>query len=210
MAASGPEVSGVTAREAGLVGCLHCGSVWPMGTEHCGLCGSALSSRQKNSLQRVWAWWWAGAIFYVPANLYPMLKTVLLGRESGSTILGGVIELVHHGSYFVAAVVFFASIMIPVGKFVAIAYLALIIQRGGRIESHSLHQLHEVVEFIGRWSMIDVFVVAVLAALVHISVVVSIQPGLAAICFALSVVFTMLSALSFDPRMIYDAAEVKA
>ncbi|MEM1161142.1 MAG: paraquat-inducible protein A [Pseudomonadota bacterium] len=180
-----------------------------MGRKTCGLCGSRLSSRQRHSLQRVWAWWWAGVIFYIPANLYPMLKTTLLGHETSSTIVGGVIDLVHHGSYFVAAVVFFASVMIPVGKFVAIAYLAYIIRRGGRIESHSLHQLHVVVEFIGRWSMIDVFVVAMLSALVHLSFVVNIAPGIAAICFALSVVFTMLSALSFDPRVIYDAAEVK-
>lgn len=209
MADSGHKVNGMTARTAGLVGCRHCGSVWPSDATTCELCGGPLSSRQPNSLQRVWAWWWAGAIFYVPANLYPMLRTDLMGRESADTILGGVVELVHHHAYFVAAVVFFASIMIPVGKFAAIAYLAIVIRRGGQIQSHSLHLLHEVVEFIGRWSMIDVFVVAVLSALVHLSFAVNINPGLAAICFALSVVFTMLSALSFDPRIIYDAAEVR-
>lgn len=209
MAAARKEVTGLTARAAGLVGCLHCGSVWPRGATRCGLCGSALTSRRNASLQHVWAWWFAGAIFYIPANLYPMLRTSLLGRESTSTILGGVLELVQHGSWFVAFVVFFASIMIPVGKFVAIAYLAIVIRRGGPIDSHSLHRLHEVVEFIGRWSMIDVFVVAVLSALVHLAFVVNIDPGMAAICFALSVVFTMLSALSFDPRLIYDVAEVR-
>lgn len=209
MAAAGQEVTGLTARAAGCVGCLHCGSVWPASTTQCGLCGSRVSSRQHNSLQRVWAWWWAGAIFYIPANVYPIMLTSLLGKDSSSTILGGVIELVHHGAYFVAFVVFFASICIPVGKFVAIAYLALAIGRGGRISSHKLHRLHEVVEFIGRWSMIDVFVVAVLSALVHLSFVVNIDPGVAAISFALSVVMTMLSALSFDPRLIYDAAEVR-
>ncbi|MEM1360284.1 MAG: paraquat-inducible protein A [Pseudomonadota bacterium] len=161
-------------------------------------------------MQRVWAWWWAGAIFYIPANLYPMLKTVLLGKETEATILGGVVELVHYGSYFVAAVVFFASICIPVAKFIAIAYLAIIIKRGGPLHVHRLHRIHELVEFIGRWSMIDVFVVAVLSALVHLSFVVNIHPGVAAICFALSVIFTMLSALSFDPRLIYDAAEQSA
>jgi len=123
-------------------------------------------------------------------------------------LMGGVIDLLHHGAYFVAIVVFVASVCIPLGKFIAIAWIAIALRRPpGAISAHKLHRLHEIVEFIGRWSMVDVFVVAILSALVQMSVVLSINPGLAAISFALSVAFTMLSAQSLDPRLIYDASE---
>ncbi|WP_240722727.1 paraquat-inducible protein A [Poseidonocella sp. HB161398] len=198
----------LTARAAGLVACRHCTHVWPAGTRTCGVCGSALSSRSHDSLQRVWAWWCAGIIAYIPANLFPMMKTDMLGSEMASTILGGVVELVQHHAYFVAFVVFFASICIPLAKFMAIAWIAVAIRRPrGSVSAHQLHRVHDVVEFIGRWSMIDVFVVAILSALVQFSVVVSIHPGIAAVSFAASVGFTMLSAQALDPRLIYDASE---
>ncbi len=155
----------------------------------------------------VWAWFFAGLIAYIPANIYPMLLTTSLGRTSESTILEGVVELIHHGSYAVAIIVFVASILIPVGKFFAIAYLALSVQRKVRQGVHSRYKLYEVVEFVGRWSMIDVFVVAILAALVQLDFAASINPGIAAISFALSVAFTMLSAQSFNPKSIWAAGE---
>lgn len=193
-----------TAREAGLLGCVECGSVHRPGTPACTLCGRPLASRAPASFQKVWAWLCAGLVVYVPANVYPMLRTTTFGRTSESTIMGGVIDLVEYGSYLVAFIVFFASIMIPVGKFIAIAWLALSIQRGWPMSSHRRMHLYELVEFIGRWSMIDVFVVAILSALVQFSFVASINPGIAAVSFALSVAFTMLSAQSFDPRTIWD------
>jgi paraquat-inducible protein A len=196
-----------TARAEGLVGCTECGAVHRAGTETCTRCGSALHSRAPASLQLVWAWLLAGLVVYVPANVYPMLRTTTFGRTSESTIMGGVLELVEYGSYAVAFVVFFASIMIPVGKFIAIGILALSISRRWTISVHRRMQLFEVVEFIGRWSMIDVFVVAILSALVQFSFVAHINPGIAAVSFALSVAFTMLSAQSFDPRTIWDASE---
>lgn len=155
------------------------------------------------SLQRVWAWLFAGIVAYIPANLYPMLQTTSFGRTSESNIVEGVIELLHHGSYSVAAIVFTASIAIPVAKFAAIAYLAISVQRGGRARSHGRHRLHTFVEFIGRWSMVDVFVVAILAALVQLDFAATITPGIAAISFSLSVAFTMLSAQSFNPKSIW-------
>jgi len=142
---------------------------------------------------------------YVPALLYPMLITRTLFGKSDSTILGGAVELVHHGAYGVAFVIVFASVAIPVAKFVAIAYLALAIQLGWHGKALRRMQLYELVEFIGRWSMIDVFVVAVLASLVQLSVVATINPGPAALAFALSVIFTMLAARSFDSRAIWDS-----
>lgn len=194
----------LTARAAGLVACQSCARVWPAGSVDCARCGSRLQSRDDHNLQKVWALWFAGLICYVPANLYPMLITQTLVQNSQSTIVGGAVELLHHGAIGVAVIILVASVLIPVGKFMAIAYLAVSIQRGTKMSSGRRHHLYEVVEFIGRWSMIDVFVVAILSSLVQLSVVASIQPGPAALTFALSVVFTMLSAQAFDTRLIWD------
>lgn len=195
----------LTARDAGLVSCTTCGRVHPAVDKTCLRCGAALASRDTKSLQKVWAWWIAGIIAYIPANTYPMLKTAALGKQSESTLIGGIVELLHHGSHGIAAIVFFASIVIPASKFLAIAYLALGIGRPSRTTAHRRHQVYEVVEFVGRWSMIDVFVVAILTALVQLGSAASIHPGIAAVSFALSVAFTMLSAQSFDARLIWDA-----
>lgn len=204
----GEKLSALTARDAGLVGCRHCTRVWPAETAVCGRCGGALQSRDPTSLQRVWAWALVGLLFYIPANLYPMLITRTVGRASEDTIVGGVIELAHHGAYGVAFIVFFASVVIPVGKFIAIGYLALAVRRPHGHKPKRLLHLFEAVEWIGRWSMIDVFVVAILVALVQFNLLATINPGIAAVCFALSVVFTMLSALSFDSRRIWDEIEI--
>ncbi|MEZ5686715.1 MAG: paraquat-inducible protein A [Paracoccaceae bacterium] len=197
------ELSVPTARDAGLTGCTSCGRVWPMGTKYCGRCGARLHVVDRSGLQAVWAWWAAGLICYIPANLYPMLRTATLGHEQTNTILGGVIELVAHHNYLVAAIVFIASVVIPVSKFIAIAYLALAVGNEQRAGGHRHLLLYEIVEFIGRWSMIDVFVVAILSALVQLGTVAAIHPGPAAVSFALSVALTMLSAQSFDPRLIW-------
>lgn len=135
-----------------------------------------------------------------------MLITRSLGHTSDSTIFGGVVELVELGSYNIAFVVFFASVVIPIGKFIAIIYLAISVQRRSILNMHQRHKLYEVIEFIGRWSMIDVFVVAILSALVQLDSIATINPGIAAVSFALSVLFTMLAAQSFDPRLIWDAS----
>jgi paraquat-inducible protein A len=200
----------VTARQAGLIGCAQCGKVHRAGAVTCLRCGSDLRPRSAAQLQAVWAWLIAGLVVYVPANVYPMLKTSSLGRTTESTILGGVVELMHHGSYGIAGIVFFASIIIPIAKFLAIMFLALSVTRQVRMSHHNRHKLFHVVEFIGRWSMIDVFVVAILASLVQLNFAASIAPGIAAVSFALSVAFTMVSALSFDERLIWDADPVPA
>lgn len=204
----GMEISGtataLTAREAGLVACRRCARVWPAGTVECGRCGSRLETRDRHSLQKVWALWIAGLICYVPANLYPMLVTQTLLQNSQNTIVGGAVDLLRHGAIGVAIIILVASVLIPVGKFMAIAYLAVSVHRGTKISSGRRHHLYEVVEFIGRWSMIDVFVVAILSSLVQLSVVASIHPGPAALTFALSVIFTMLSAQAFDTRLFWD------
>ena len=199
-------VSALTAREAGLVACRTCGLVSDADLSSCPRCHARLLSRDNGSLERVWAWLIAGLIVYVPANTYPMLRTTQLFKTQDSTIVGGVVDLLHHGAIAIAVIVFVASVVIPVGKFMVIAYLAVLLGRDRPSDPHRLHQLHVAVEWIGRWSMIDVFVVAILAALVQFDVLATIKPGIAAVCFALSVVFTMLSAQAFDPRLIWDHA----
>ncbi len=195
----------ITAREAGLIACTRCGQVQAGGAVRCKRCHGPVESRDTKSLQKVWAWLIAGIIAFIPANIYPMLITNTLVEHSESTIIGGAVQLVEHHNYGIAAIVFVASIMIPIGKFFAIAYLAISVHRRQILKMHQRHKLYDVVEFIGRWSMIDVFVVAILSALVQLGGVATINPGVAALSFALSVVFTMLSALAFDPRLIWDA-----
>ncbi len=206
MEIAGSAGSALTAREARLVACTRCTRVWPLGTRRCGRCGSVLHSRHPRSLQRVWGWWVAGLICYIPANLYPMLRTRTLFTKQEDTIIGGAVELFTHGAAGVALVILVASVAIPIGKFIAVAYLALTLEGRTGLSRHRRQQLYELVEFIGRWSMIDVFVVAILSSLVQLNVVAQVNPGPAALTFALSVIFTMLSAQSFDSRMIWDSA----
>lgn len=195
----------LTARAAGLRGCRICGRANPAAATACRRCGTRLEDTP--GLQGVWAWLIAGMIVYVPANTYPMLRTQTMGQSQDNTILGGVIELVQNGFWGIAFIVFFASIMIPVGKFVVIAWLALAVRGRWPMQGSARHRTYEVVEFIGRWSMIDVFVVAILSALVQFNLAASVAPGIAALSFALSVIFTMLAAQAFDPRLIWRAAE---
>ena len=152
----------------------------------------------------VWLWWVLGVAAYVPANLLPMLETRVLFRTSADTIVGGALKLAEGGAFGVALVILLASVVIPVAKFAAIAWLALAAQFNIKSNSKWRHRVYEAVEIIGRWSMIDVFVVAILVSLVQFSVLASVKPGSAALAFALSVIFTMLSALSFDSRLIWD------
>ena len=207
MESSGSERPVLTARQAGVVGCTHCARVWPAGTQRCGRCGARITSRDTMSLSRVWAWWTVGLLAYIPANLYPMLITSTLVGSAESTIVAGAVDLAAHGAVGVALIILVASVAIPVAKFGAVAYLALSVQRRWRVSKERRMHLYELVEFIGRWSMIDVFVVAILSALVQLSVVATINPGPASLAFALSVVFTMLAARSFDSRMIWDSID---
>lgn len=204
MGRAGKQTQIVTAREAGLVACTRCTRAWPLGTPVCGRCGHKLVSRDAKSLQRVWALWFVGFLCYIPANIYPMLRTRTLFQVEESTIIGGAVELAQYGSFGIAAIILFASVVIPLGKFAAIAFLALSVQQESNVSYHQRLRLYEVVEYIGRWSMIDIFVVAILSSLVQLQALAAINPGPAAAFFALSVIFTMLSAQAFDARMIWD------
>jgi len=167
----------------------------------CRRCGSSIKHKSFQT-EKSWAFLITAIIAYIPANLYPMLITKQFGATEGSTILGGVIMLWEHGSYPIAAVIFFASIVIPVMKFLILFYLLISVKYPlGKDKKVNKHKLYYMTEVVGPWSMIDVFVVAILAALIHLANV-EIVAGTAATAFALSVFFTLLAARAFDVRLI--------
>ena len=155
-------------------------------------------------VQWTWALLFTSVILYLPANLLPIMTTRFLGVDSPSTIVGGVITLWHHGSYMIAAVIFIASILVPMFKMFAIGYLNYSVQTDSNVSIKQRYTLYRVTEMMGRWSMIDVFVVAILAGLVQLGSTMSVYPGSAVIAFCAVVVLTMLAAMSFDSRMIWE------
>ena len=200
------ESKNVSALQAGLKACTACGVLQALADDSkCRRCGATVNSRREHSLQRTWAFLIVGLLAYIPANVYPIMLTRSFSGDRSDTILSGIIALADSGSYFVAVVIFFASICIPVLKFVVISGLALSLHFQWDMSLHTRHRLHSLTELIGRWSMIDVFVVAVLAALIQLGAILTILPGVGINAFALSVVFTMLAASSLDPRLLWDA-----
>lgn len=202
---SPPAHSYGSARQQKLHSCHTCGLVHPLSQTHCTRCDSELHQRIPYSLQKTWAYLLTGILLYIPANLYPIMHTTLLGADEPSTILGGVVLLWQHGSYPIALVVFVASIVVPLAKMLALLWLVISVQMGQQHRIEERIWMYRMTEIVGRWSMIDVFVVAVLVALVQLGGLASIQPGIAATAFAGVVILTMLSALSFDPRLIWDS-----
>lgn len=195
----------LSARDSGLKACTSCGALQPLvDRQPCRDCGAIVHSRRQRSLQRAWAFLLVGVMAYFPANIYPIMLTRSFTGNTSDTILSGVVVLIQSGSYGVALIIFVASICIPVVKFVIIAGLALSLNHDWDISNHTRHRLHALTEFIGRWSMIDVFVVAVLAALIQLGAIITIVPGVGINAFALSVIFTMLAASSLDPRLLWD------
>ena len=195
----------VTALEAGLQRCSSCGRLQRIDDERvCQRCGEKITPRRPMSIQRTWGFLFVGIIAYIPANVLPIMNTRSFLGNTEDTIVSGVLSLISTGSYFVAIIVFIASVCIPVLKFVTIASLALCLQFPWDLSEHTQHRLHTLTEFIGRWSMIDVFVVAVLAALIQLGAIITITPGGGINAFAVSVVFTMLAAISLDSRLLWD------
>ncbi|MDQ7046395.1 MAG: paraquat-inducible protein A [Sulfurovum sp.] len=168
----------------------------------CRRCASPIYHHRSFSTEKSWAFLITAMVAYIPANLYPMLVTSAFGTKDESTILGGVVMLWEHGSYPVAAIIFFASIVIPVMKFLILLYLLISVKYPiGKDKKVDKHKLYTMTEVIGPWSMIDVFVVAILAALIHL-VNIEVLAGTAATAFAISVFFTLLAAHAFDETLI--------
>ncbi|MEM1143809.1 MAG: paraquat-inducible protein A [Pseudomonadota bacterium] len=195
-----------SARALGLIQCRSCGSLAHEGDTRCPVCGDKVQSYSTMSLQRVWAFWTAGIAAYIPGNMLPIMITSTPQGDAPSTIIGGVAILMHHGSYLIAAVIFFASIVVPVSKFLVLAWLTLSIQLRSNQSAHTRQQAHEMIELIGSWSMVDVFVVAALAALIQLGAIMRVAPGPGVEFFALSVLLTMLAARSLDTRLIWATA----
>ncbi|MEM7221077.1 MAG: paraquat-inducible protein A [Pseudomonadota bacterium] len=193
-----------TAAAAGLQSCARCGRLAPATQARCALCGKRLSLRVEHSLQQTLALLVTSVVLFVPAYSLPIMRTVQFGSSNDSTILGGVLLLMHHGSYPTALVIFVASVMVPIAKIIALTWLVWGVARGSAWGPRRRQRLYGVVEFVGRWSMVDVFVVALLVALVQITGVLTIQPGSAALSFCGMVVATMLAADAFDTRLIWD------
>ena len=191
-------------KEEQLIRCPVCGAVnIDKGKENiCRRCRSHIYRHRGFSTEKSWAYLITATIAYIPANLYPMLITKQFGTVEGSTILGGVVMLWDHGSYPIALIIFFASIVIPVLKFIILIYLLISVKYPlGKDRKINKHKLYYLTEAVGPWSMIDVFVVVILAALIHLANV-EIIAGTAATAFAISVFFTLLAADAFDERLI--------
>jgi paraquat-inducible protein A len=201
-AAGDPRVS------AGRVGCETCGLVSMPDPDdlRCPRCDSALHERKPDSVARTWALVIAAAIMYIPANYYPVLSVVQLGAGQPSTILGGVQELVTARQYPLALLVFFASIAVPMLKLVGLSFMLITIQTGRAGWLRDRTRLYHIVRFIGRWSMIDIFMESLLGALVAFGAVITIEPGMGALAFCAVVILTMFAAETFDPRLMWDAA----
>jgi paraquat-inducible protein A len=199
----------LTGLQAGLVSCEICTLLSrpadPGEPGHCPRCGAELVWRRHYSIQYTWALVIAAAICYIPANVMPVLSTTTLGSTESDTIMGGVVFLYTSGSWPLALIVLVASVMVPLGKLVALAYLLITVQRGLPGNGRERTRLYRIVEFVGRWSMLDVFVDTFTVALIQLSPLMSVQPGPGVLFFAAVVVLTMIAAESFDPRLIWDS-----
>ncbi len=195
------------AAALGLAACHTCAKVSPVALGRCPRCGTRLHLRKPDSLQRTAALLVAASVLYIPANAMPIMSVSEIGGTTASTIMGGVATFWQSGSYLIAAIIFTASILIPVVKIVALVWLCAAAAGKVRPSPKVLGKVFWFTEVVGRWSMVDVFVVAILVALVQIGAFMTITPGPAALAFAGVVVLTMFAAMSFDPRLLWDRFE---
>jgi paraquat-inducible protein A len=195
-----------------LVGCHTCQLVCrlPKGASAhaamCPRCGSSLHRRKPNSIDRTWALLITSVMLYIPANVYPVMTFNALGSGEPSTIIGGVKELIAANMWPLALIVFVASILVPMLKMIFLGYLLISVHALSRWRLKDRTLIYRIVEAVGRWSMVDVFVISILVALVQLGSVASIVPDVGIIAFASVVVLTMIAAITFDPRLMWDVA----
>ena len=199
------------AIDAGILICTECHELNKQDADTdeqvCTRCGALVHARRPNSVMRTWALLVTAAVLYIPANVLPIMTVSSLGQGDPSTIMSGVIQLVQHGMIPIAAVVFIASILVPTFKLVGIALLLFSVQRRQPLSARQRIWMYRFIEFIGRWSMLDIFVIAILVALVNFGRLASIEANLGAAAFASVVILTMFAAVTFDPRLIWDNTE---
>jgi len=203
-----------TALAASCAVCHDCGLLTRLpkhssGHVACPRCGAGLHSRKVRSLERTWALVIAACLCYLPANLLPIMQITSLGRAQADTIMSGVVYLLTHGMWPLALVVFTASVFVPMLKLAILLTLLISVHRGSAWRPVDRTRLYRLTEAIGRWSMVDIFVVTILVALVHLGNLATVEAQAGAVFFGSVVVLTMLAAESFDPRLIWDRSEVR-
>ena len=175
----------------------------------CARCGAGLHLRKPRSLERTWALVIAAALCYVPANVFPVMMVTSFGQVQSDTIFSGVVYFLTHGMWPLAVIVFVASIFVPVLKLAVLTFLLISVQRRSGWRPVERTRLYRITEAIGRWSMVDIFAITILVALVRLGNLASIDAGPGAVFFGAVVVITMLAAESFDPRLIWDRIEAR-
>ncbi len=196
-----------TAAGFGLCACHACGRLSkpaPGGESLCSRCGSHLHLRKPDSITRAWAFLIAAYILYIPANVLPIMETGSLFGSQRDTIMSGIVYLWVSGSWPLAVIVFVASVMVPLLKLLAITLLLVTVQRRSVWRPNQRTKLYRLVELIGRWSMLDIYVVTILVALVQLQGLATIRAEAGAVAFGAVVVLTMFAAMAFDPRLIWD------
>ncbi|QCP50979.1 paraquat-inducible membrane protein A [Trinickia violacea] len=212
----------ITAAKAGFIACHACGNVdervtpsaHPGGGKHehappqrCSRCGSPLHQRNFDSIPRTWALLIAAALLYIPANLLPIMHTSSLVGSQDDTIMSGVVFFWTSGDWPLAIIIFIASILVPMLKLAVLTLLTITAQRRSPWRPLQRTKLYRLVESIGRWSMLDVFVITLTVALVRFKSLAVITAGWGALAFAAVVVLTMIASMQFDPRLIWDNVE---
>ena len=195
-----------------LLACEQCDQVVRADEAHlhglaCPRCAAPLHHRKPDSLNRSWALALTAAILYIPANLLPVMTVTSFGKGTPDTIVSGVIELLHAGMWPIALLVFFASITVPVLKLIGLVFLLISVHRGSTARLRDRTVMYRIIEGVGRWSMVDVFMIGILSALVALGNLATIAPGPGAIAFCGVVIVTILAAMAFDPRLMWDVAD---
>jgi len=200
-----------TARTEGLISChschLLCRSPGPAAVMICPRCGTRLHRRKPNSIKRTWALVLAAFVFYIPANVLPITTVISLGKAQSDTIMSGVIYFIKTGMWPIALVIFVASVFVPLLKLIILTFLLITVQRKSSWRQKDRTRLYRITEVVGRWSMVDIFVVTILVALVNLGALASIHAKSGAVFFCAVVVITLFAAMSFDPRLIWDTEE---
>jgi paraquat-inducible protein A len=202
-----------TAIAASCARCHDCGllSRLPAGAHEaeCGRCGGALHFRKPRSLERTWAFVIAATLCYLPANVLPVMTVISLGKRQSDTIMSGVVYLITHHMWPLALVIFVASVFVPLMKLAILVFLLVSVRRRSKWRPVDRTRLYRLTETIGRWSMVDIYVVTILVALVRLGNLATIEAGMGAVFFGAVVVLTIFAAESFDPRLIWDASEAE-
>jgi len=200
----------IRAKDLGLASCHVCDQVIHLEknrTANCPRCNSKIHYRKHDSTNRAWAFLISAFIMYIPANTEAIMVTGTLGQESSDTIISGIFYFLAHGDWPLALVIFSASVLLPLLKIISIGYLLIMVHRGSELRKREKTRLYVIAEVIGKWSMVDVFVVALLTSLIQLGKLSYITPGPAGLAFAAMVILTMFSAMAFDPRLLWDNLE---